>query len=122
MRNIASRLLVLVALLPSLSACDGGGSVASAPPPAKPPLSVTLAALVSPTQTASPTQLLATNASPTIANTGTQTVFPLLQTAIDGSFGGDAETTGSGATLTHDAATGRYYLTLNNGVLNVSNV
>jgi hypothetical protein len=45
-----------------------------------------------------------------------------LQTAIDSQFAGDAETTGKGATLTHDAASGRYSLTLNNGALHVTDV
>jgi hypothetical protein len=129
MRIVASRLPLLVALLPPLTACGDGGAVVSAPPPALGPTpgatpspTTTLAALIPPTPTANPIQPLATSASPSIANTGAQTIFPLLQTAVDASFGGDTETTSQGATLTHDATTGRYNLTLNNSALNVTNV
>lgn len=55
------------------------------------------------------------------ANLGSTTSFPLFQTAIDGTFGGDSATTNAGANLTVQPA-GSSTLTVNNPALNVSGI
>lgn len=125
----------------SLSACGGaGGEVASipapplpaptptptpTPPPSPIPPPVAAVALLAPARTLSPSPPIATAAAPSIAAPVGQVTFPLLQTAVTidyrrrPAFSGDAVTTGQGATLNLDAATGRFGLTINNSDLNI---
>ena len=124
--------LLLAATLPffALSGCGGDGTSTAfmPPPPMTPTPTPTPAPVPSPepavlaaVQTPSPASPVASGASPSFSALGSTTSFPLFQTSIDGSFGGDTATTNAGAVLTvrPDGSAG---LTINNAGLGVSNV
>jgi hypothetical protein len=100
-----------------LASCASGSSGYSVQTPVQvfpstpaPVAAAPLAALVAPAQTG----------SPAVANDGT-TVHPLLLTAVDAEFGGDAATTGQGGTVAVSPG-GQVALTINNPALHVTNV
>lgn len=118
-------------LLP-LSACVGGDSpmaMTSMPTPAPTPtptptpipVPVPTGPILQAVQTTIISSPVANGASPRFSTLESSTSFPLLQTTVDGSFGGDAATTTAGAILAinPDGSAG---LTMNNAPSDLSNV
>ena len=132
MNNVLPRWSASISLAILLSACGGGGGgpgivstptpIPSLPPTPIPSLPPTpTGPLLDAVQPNSPSSPVASAATPNFSALGQTTVFPMLMTAVNGSWGGDSATTSAGATLTANT-NGTYQLTVNNSAVGATNV